>query len=654
MAIIELPLDSAKLANGNILQMIGEVSTVTGDNFLRFLLIDGTDGSTIRSFREPDAPLGTNASPRQILALEDGGFGIVLEDSGFTDFLRFDADGFQLGDAIPLGPVEDGSGDIVINSLRSVIDLDGPGRAFLIASQSTPTDPGAEGTTAFILHTIMPDGSVDASIEAPQATVDGNGLQLDDGNFVLYTVEDRFFAFDEHPDLIATVYDAGFDEIGQSQTRTENVTERGSGGFAIGPIKHAILQKSAFNVVAWAQPGAGANSGNLDQTAIFIGFGAKSGLDQRLTNVTQIAPSEAVLDNFELLALPDGTFILGWTQELDTDTPQVVWQRFDDQGNALSEINEIESADPIEFGVLLDVLDDQLLVTSASLDAANEGTTLSRQTFDLDLNPFTEFDDVFVGDDTSESLDGLGGDDQIDGAGGSDFIIGGEGNDSLAGGVGDDIINGGQGADQIDGGAGTDIADYSNAVQRVRVDLQGALAGLGDAAGDTLHSIENIIGGRSNDDLRGDAGANEIDGGLSSDQLHGRAGDDTLNGERGVDKLYGNAGGDVMSGGEGNDRFIYFRASDSRADNRDTILDFETGDRIEISRLDANTGIGGNQAFEFIARAGFSGDGGELRFFQSTGGNRTVIQADADGDGTAEFEIALNGLIDLTAGDFVL
>ncbi|MEM7506938.1 MAG: M10 family metallopeptidase C-terminal domain-containing protein [Pseudomonadota bacterium] len=653
MAIIEFVLDSVELPNGNILQMVGELSTVTGDNFLRFLLIDGTDGSTILSFREPDGPLQDNDEPRQILALEDGGFGIVFESSGLVSYLRFDAAGQPVGDAIPFGLTEDG-GDVVINSLRNVIDLDGQGRAFVIESQSTPTDPGAEGTTVIALHIIAPDGSVDTSVEVPQQTTLGNGFQLDDGTFVLYSVEDRFFPFDQHPDLIATVYDAHFHQIGQSQTRTENVTERGSGGFSIGPVKQASLQKSNVNVVAWAQPGAGANSGNLDQTAIFIGFGAKTGLDQRLTNITRIAPDEAVLDNFELLALPDGSFILGWTQELDTDTPQVVWQQFDDQGNALSPITDIDSVDPIEFGVVLDLLGDQLLVTSAALDTTNEGTVLTRQSFDLELEPFSEFDDVFTGAETSETLDGQAGDDQIDASGGDDVIIGGDGDDSIDAGEGNDTINGGEGADQIDGGAGIDTADYSDATQRVRVDLQGSLAGLGDAARDALTSIENILGGRRNDDLRGDGGANEIDGGLSSDQVHGRAGDDILNGGRGADKLYGNAGGDVMSGGPGTDRFIYFRASDSQADNRDTITDFETGERIEISRLDANIGIGGNQTFEFIATAGFSGDGGELRFFQSVGGNRTVIQADIDGDSEAEFEIALNGLIALSANDFVL
>lgn len=43
---------------------------------------------------------------------------------------------------------------------------------------------------------------------------------------------------------------------------------------------------------------------------------------------------------------------------------------------------------------------------------------------------------------------------------------------------------------------------------------------------------------------------------------------------------------------------------------------------------------------------------GQLHYTQA-GGN-TIVQADVDGDGTADFEIELTGLLTLTAGDFLL
>lgn len=112
-----------------------------------------------------------------------------------------------------------------------------------------------------------------------------------------------------------------------------------------------------------------------------------------------------------------------------------------------------------------------------------------------------------------------------------------------------------------------------------------------------------------------------------------------------------------MTRGAGSDRFIYFNLSDSRvgATRRDVITDFETAtDRIEIQRLDADATAGGNQAFDFIGMSGFSGTGGERRFFQSVPNGFTVIPGDVDGNVAQDFQIHLTGLIDLRAGDFAL
>ncbi|MEM7670190.1 MAG: CAP domain-containing protein [Pseudomonadota bacterium] len=238
----------------------------------------------------------------------------------------------------------------------------------------------------------------------------------------------------------------------------------------------------------------------------------------------------------------------------------------------------------------------------------------------------------------------------------AEHLAGTDGNDLLRGAAGDDMLTGGMGGDHLDGGEGIDTADYANAAARVRVDLQGVLAGVGEAEGDTFENIENLIGTIRNDDLRGDAADNHIKGGSASDRLHGRAGDDVIEGDIGTDVLYGNAGRDIMSGGVGNDRFIYFGLSDSRVGvtRRDVITDFENGDRIELQRLDADRGEAGNQAFTFIGQAQFSNQAGELRFFKSSGNDQTVIQADTNGDGVQDFQIELTGLVDLDAADFIL
>ncbi|WP_417723922.1 M10 family metallopeptidase C-terminal domain-containing protein [Salipiger sp.] len=231
---------------------------------------------------------------------------------------------------------------------------------------------------------------------------------------------------------------------------------------------------------------------------------------------------------------------------------------------------------------------------------------------------------------------------------------------------GRDLYYDAPGAQAYDGLGGDDTVDYRFADGRVLADLRSDISDQpfarffdrGAAEGDTYASIESLVGGGFADNLRGDAGANVLEGGGRSDRLYGRGGDDLLIGGAGADALYGNLGADTMIGGEDagrRDRFIYFQAEESGvgAGNRDIITDFVAGeDRIEISRIDADTTQGFKQAFDFIGDAAFSGTAGELRFGQ--GGGVTLVQADRDGDGVADFEIELTGLVDLTESDFLI
>ena len=60
----------------------------------------------------------------------------------------------------------------------------------------------------------------------------------------------------------------------------------------------------------------------------------------------------------------------------------------------------------------------------------------------------------------------------------------------------------------------------------------------------------------------------------------------------------------------------------------------------------------GDQAFSFIGMGAFSSVGGQLRYAQTA--TKTIIRGDVDGDGAKDFEIILDGLNTLTAGDFIL
>jgi hypothetical protein len=89
----------------------------------------------------------------------------------------------------------------------------------------------------------------------------------------------------------------------------------------------------------------------------------------------------------------------------------------------------------------------------------------------------------------------------------------------------------------------------------------------------------------------------------------------------------------------------------------DVITDFShsEADKIDLSKIDAKVGVGGNQSFTFIGTSAFPGGGGvgagKLRYEQV--GNETHILGDVNGDGVADFMIVLSGQLNLQSGDFI-
>jgi len=163
---------------------------------------------------------------------------------------------------------------------------------------------------------------------------------------------------------------------------------------------------------------------------------------------------------------------------------------------------------------------------------------------------------------------------------GNAVLWGGEGNDTLNGGEGNDRLIGGPGADVLFGGSHVwdpnnghfgDIASYTSSSAGVHINQPAGrteevgnrpkVRG-GDAAGDSLSSIETIwgsffddtlIGNHAANGLFGNEGTDDIDGGGGDDFLRGGAGDDLIEGRQGNDKLFGDAGADSLVGGPGND-----------------------------------------------------------------------------------------------------
>src|SRR5581483_2745152 len=211
----------------------------------------------------------------------------------------------------------------------------------------------------------------------------------------------------------------------------------------------------------------------------------------------------------------------------------------------------------------------------------------------------------------------------VNGAGGDDTVTGGDFNDVIHGDAGNDVMISSPGADRFEGGVGSDTAKYTAEVDAVDVTLNGSTPvnlTLGGVNKDVLQDVENVWGGLGNDTLIGDGFANTFLGGAGADQLNGAGGNDILNGSVGNDMLIGGAGRDTMTGGAGFDIFDFNSIAESLPGvaNRDVITDFvgngaAAGDQIDLSTIDANTGVAGDQAFTFIGAAAFTA-AGQLRY----------------------------------------
>lgn len=257
----------------------------------------------------------------------------------------------------------------------------------------------------------------------------------------------------------------------------------------------------------------------------------------------------------------------------------------------------------------------------------------------------------------NDRLYGHDGIDVLGGRGGDDYLYGGAGDDTLTGGTGYDRMIGGTGNDRY---VVTDITD--NAIELAGEGTDRVLASVNHQLRDYIEELElsgtaDLRGyGNGLDNLIiGNGGANLLYGRGGVDTLRGAAGNDILFGEDGNDLLTGGAGSDRMYGGSGADRFI-FTSSDfggTATGSADRIHDFSAtdGDLIDLSAVDANASVAGDQAFNFVGDAAFSGVAGELRTAVIAG--NSYLQGDTNGDGAADFWIRVDGLHAFVAGDFI-
>ena len=207
----------------------------------------------------------------------------------------------------------------------------------------------------------------------------------------------------------------------------------------------------------------------------------------------------------------------------------------------------------------------------------------------------------------------------------------------LLGTAGNDVFNVSSSTTRVAGLAGADTvrssASFTLSADVERLELTGtaAINGTGNLNADIItgNAANNILQGMAGvDRLMGKDGNDILLGGADADQLYGDAGNDRLDGGAGQDKMYGGAGADV---------FVFSFASDTARTKSDKVLDFQTGvDKIDLSAIDADIGVAGNQAFVY----GSSADG--VASLWMSGG---YIYGDTNNDGTVDLAIYVTGAI---------
>ncbi len=212
------------------------------------------------------------------------------------------------------------------------------------------------------------------------------------------------------------------------------------------------------------------------------------------------------------------------------------------------------------------------------------------------------------------------------------------------------VLHGNSEKNRMFGGAGSDRVDARGGDDKV----------FGQGGDDRLHgnSGDDVLwGGEGDDVLNGATGKDRLHGQEGRDTLLGKQGDDRLFGDDGDDILDGGAGRDILTGGAGSDRFVFNPLSvlGNSATTRDVITDFEGGgnaggDTIDLSGIDALAG-GSDDAFTFKGTNAFDGLG-QIRVRVENG--NTIVSGNVTGDLGADFEIEIQGIVNLTADDFSL
>ncbi len=187
-------------------------------------------------------------------------------------------------------------------------------------------------------------------------------------------------------------------------------------------------------------------------------------------------------------------------------------------------------------------------------------------------------------------------------------------------------------------GLGFPARDFYAPVSGVPGDIFRRLAGGNDLF--LLASGNDLVVAGNGDDV--------VFAGPGNDNVSGGFGNDTLYGQEGSDAIAGGPGKDVLGGGVGADVFTYASAPESAGPGYDVVLDFQPGiDRIDLSLVDANPFLAGDQAFAFSA-GGLTGQAGQVTLVGNS------LFADTNGDRVPDLDVYLLNVFALGGFDLTL
>ncbi|RYF91416.1 MAG: hypothetical protein EON95_15040 [Caulobacteraceae bacterium] len=114
----------------------------------------------------------------------------------------------------------------------------------------------------------------------------------------------------------------------------------------------------------------------------------------------------------------------------------------------------------------------------------------------------------------------------------------------------------------------------------------------------------------------------------------------------GNDTIWVSTAQNHITTGTGTDKVVWRNMSEiGKGEAGDHIMDWASGDTLDVSRIDANTKLAGNQAF--VWTAAFTGQAGQMTTSWDAAAQVSHVRFDVNGDKIADADLWLHG----AAGD---